>query len=186
MARSTLFITIFVASGHLAACGGGSVTAPSAGDSATRRVTTTDLLEIREIRVFANETLGCILHADGRLETALTAGGMGAFGSIHSDGSFVWNDGRAMARLAADGTIRTASGELLAFTLHPDGTLTDSRMQAVYTITSDGTLSGREGAERFRFEGVDSLGSRRTAMFLFAILGSPAVHTLMGGSRPPP
>lgn len=155
----------------LGACGGKPAAAPLAN-------TFTSSLTFVELRFYIGPQLVEKLHADGTIELAMRPDDWEPFGRITESGAAVRADGTRLGALASDGTFRLPSGEasswklvgetLLFRTAPPPG---ESPKVLSLTIDARGMMRGFEDpAPPYRFEGLTDTGSRRAALFMYAIV----------------
>ena len=130
-------------------------------------------LTFAEVKLYSNDKLGFVLHANGAIEKADGA----KLGKITEDGKIVSVGGETLVTLGADGVVVDKQGKKTNAQVLPDGTLAiDGK---THRFNDDGTLSGgKPGAPTIKVEGLTSAARRATMFFLTAIL--------MPGENPPP
>ncbi len=163
----------------LAACGGGEETteptrdpAPTSGGEPTAQLAG-DPLTLAELQLIDEDEQPLLLHADGRLELEGRE-----LGTVRADGSFVVPSGERVLWIDDEGYIESASGRS-PLRLTEQGELVTP--DTTVTIGASGELEGAlPGAPRIRVIGASDPGTRRTALFVLALM------TAGGSAEPPP
>lgn len=161
----------------MAACGGSApppaAPAPTAPVAAPNTAGATSLT-ITELKFYDGDQLGVQLHANGKLEVKMARAEKGkpaqeswiALAQLSPDGK-VTHDGQAIGELQPDGTF-IADGKPQPFKLDGDALVVgDKRI----TLDEHGVLQGGTSGH-MRVEGLTDAGSRRTALFVLALLES--------------
>jgi len=155
----------------LGACGVKPAAAPLAN-------TFTSSLTFVELRVYIGPQLFEKLHADGTIEFAMRPGDWESVGRITESGTAFRADGIRLGSLASDGTFRLPTGEASSWKLVGETLLFrtaplpgESPKVLSLTIDARGMLRGFEDpAPPYRFEGLTDAGSRRAALFMYAVV----------------
>lgn len=159
----------------VAACGGSQpapATTPATPPPATVAATTTGIT-LCELKFYEGDVARLALHADGKLEANLRGDTPGAKDSwtavaqLTADGKIA-HDGQPVGELRADGSFVGPNGQTADFKIEGDVLVAgDKRV----SLDDKGVLQGgNPGSEKLHVEGATDAATRRTALFILAVM----------------
>ncbi len=158
----------------VAACGGSQPappTTPATPPPATGAATTG--ITLCELKFYEGDVARLALHADGKLEANLRDDKPGstdtwtAVAQLTADGKIA-HDGQSIGELRPDGTFVGPNGQTADFKMEGDVLVAaDKRV----TLDDKGVLQGgNPGSDKLHVEGATDAASRRTALFILAVM----------------
>jgi len=186
--RKLLVLVLFAA-----ACGGGSSAAPAtASTTPPAAAASSDVFAVKDMTFFEGNDPVMHVSKDGHIEiqTKHVQNGSAAttdnqfVGVIAADGSVSDPTGAKRGQLGADGSFKSPDGQTAPFTLANDALVMDG---VKVTIDDHGALlkDGKAITPPVRVEGVTDAASRRTALFVMALVfaSAPGKATATGESH---
>lgn len=175
-----------------AACGGSSAAPATASTAPPAAAASGDVFAVKDMTFFEGNDPVVHVTKDGHIEIRtkhVHDGGAATVdnqfvGVIAADGAVSDPTGAKRGQLAADGSFKAPDGQTAPFTLANDALVMDG---VKVTIDDRGALlkDGKPITPPVRVEGVTDASSRRTALFVMALVfaSAPGKATVSGESR---
>lgn len=142
------------------------------------------VLAIADLKFYMGDQMGLHLHGDGRLEAQAMSNGVSGWHDVATfkpDGTITTPDGKVGGQVQADGSLKSATGEVAPFKLDGEAlVVADKRV----TIDDKGVfvMDGKMPQPALRVEGATDAKTRRTALLIMALVMGAEPHP----DGPPP